>query len=371
MRCRAEAAGASGPGPALEAAASASIAGRMRILAPIVTAVFLALGVVAASAQARSPTAYDYTPCASVGDASVVQVVGAPCSDAEDVAAKVVAAPGDDAASVLSAAGWTPLRAQSDAEGDAYDLIAVRAGAALRIHRDGDAPDLDGWEAGRELVFSRGHLVGGGKVPSGSVLCTSSWLVRFAGNALGGLSAAHCGALRKDHTVQRRNVALRRPPQPGIVLGRVTRILTRSAPLDALAVPVPLLANRTAVPVIDRGVSRPPWKVIGVGRPIPGRPICFSGSTSGIDQCGSVDGRKALGAENVLSAFAGVLVRCTTIRGRHGDSGGPVYTAPTADGSVYAVGITTLIVGATARMCFTPLSAVLDALHAQLVTTSG
>ena len=40
----------------------------------------------------------------------------------------------------------------------------------------------------------------------------------------------NANGLRKDGSVQRRNVVLRRAPQPGIVLGRVQRILTRSSP---------------------------------------------------------------------------------------------------------------------------------------------
>ena len=107
--------------------------------------------------------------------------------------------------------------------------------------------------------------------------CTSSWLVRMPGGALGGLTAAHCGGLRKDRTVQRRYVGLRRPPQPGIVLGRVRQILTRSKPLDALVAPVPVGANRSTVPVIDRGVSRPPWIVTGVAAPEASAPVCYSG----------------------------------------------------------------------------------------------
>ena len=73
----------------------------------------------------------------------------------------------------------------------------------------------------------------------------------------------------------------------------------------------------------------------------------------------------------LLSAFAGTRVRCTTIMAREGDSGGPVYTAARADGTVYAVGITTLVVGARARMCFTPIEPVLAALRATLVTASA
>ena len=78
-----------------------------------------------------------------------------------------------------------------------------------------------------------------------------------------------------------------------------------------------------------------------------------------------IRGSGARRAERLLSAFAGVVVRCTTIRAREGDSGGPVYTAPRADGSVSAVGIVTLVVGSAARMCFTPLGPVLDGLNAR------
>lgn len=342
----------------------------MRVLAPLVVAV---LAVFAASAHAQSGVvSYAYTPCATVGAASIVAVVGAPCSEAEAVAARIVAAPIDGAVGVLVAAGWTPLRAQStDDDGSAHDLIATRGRAALRIRRSGPAPDLDGWQAGRELILARAPLVGGKPVPRGAVVCTSSWLVRIGRGSLGGLTAGHCGGLRKDRTVQRHNVVLRRPPQPGIVLGRVKRILTRTKPLDALVVPVPSLVNRTTLPLVDRDVTRPPWIVTALAQPTAGRAICFSGRTSGVDRCGFIDSRRVRFAERIVSAFAGVAVRCTTIQARGGDSGGPVFTAPRADGTVRAVGIVTLVVGETKRMCFTPLAPVLNGLRARLVTASG
>lgn len=340
----------------------------MRPIAPLVAT--LALLALPATAHSAAP-GYAYEPCAAVGDASIVAVVGAPCAVAEAVAAQVVAQPTAAAGAALTAAGWTPLRAQSTTDRTAYDLVAVRDGAALRLRRPGAAPDLDGWEAGRELIFARPRIVGGGKVPEGAVACTSAFLVRMPGGRLGGLSAAHCGGLRKDRTVHRRNVGLRRPPQPGIILGRVQQILTRSKPLDALVVPVPLLANRTAIPVVDRGVSRPPWIVTGAQAPVAGEPVCFSGRTTGIDRCGSMSGRRARRAELVVSAFAGTFVRCTTIRAAPGDSGGPVYTEPDAAGRVQAVGIVTLIIVDTKTMCFTPLPEVLDSLGARLVTATS
>jgi hypothetical protein len=341
----------------------------MRSLVPIVVA---ALALFAVPAQAQSVAAgYVYTPCAAVGEATIVEVVGAACPAAQAVAAQVVAQPPDNEESALIAAGWTLVRAVSTDDGREHDLVATRGRSALRIRRPVPAPDLDGWEAGRQLIFAREPLVGGKPPPDGAVSCTASWLVRLRNGSLGGLSAAHCGGLRKDHTVSRHNVALRRPPQPGLILGRVRRILTRSRPLDALVVPVPNGGGRTHVAVVDRGVELPPWPVAGLGRATSGRRVCFSGQTSGIDQCGAIVSRRARAGEALISGVAGVLVRCTTMRARPGDSGGPVYTAPAADGRVYAVGIVTLILVDNGQMCFTPLAPVLDGLGARLVTTSG
>jgi hypothetical protein len=338
----------------------------MRLLPPALLATVLAA---TAAAPAYAQSSYAYERCAAVGEANVVEVLGASCAEAEAVAAQVVDAPTAGVGAALRAAGWTPLRAETTSDRSAYDIVATRGdGAALRLRRPGLAPDLDGWEAGRELIFARPRLIAGGRVPRGAVSCTSAWLVHMPGGSLGGLSAAHCGGLRKDRTVQRRYVGLRRPPQPGIILGRVKQILTRSRPLDALVVPVPTGVDRTAVPVVDRGVSRPPWRVTGLAQPRSGLRVCFSGRTSGIDRCGSMVGSGARGAERVLSVFAGLVVRCTNIRAAPGDSGGPVFTAPDADGNVRAVGLVTLIVVSSRIMCFTPLSPVLDGLGARLVT---
>ncbi len=242
----------------------------------------------------------------------------------------------------------------------------MRGTAALRVRRAGPAPDVDGWAAGRELVFARGTIVGGAPIPRGAATCTSAFLVRLRGRP-GGLSAAHCAGLRRDERVHRRNAALRRPPAPGVVLGRVQRILTRRAPLDALVLPVPTGPGRSAVPFVDRGISAPPWAVAGTARPLAGRAICFTGRTSGADRCGRIRGAGLAGAERLLSLQAGLVVRCTTVPARQGDSGGPVYTAPAADGTVRAVGIVTLVVGPRSRMCFTPLLPALDRLGARLV----
>lgn len=335
---------------------------------PLLVFTALLLAGAPAPAQAQAPLG-EYEHCGPLPDgASVVDVSGATCPEAQAVAAALLPAPPDTEADVLRAAGWAPVRAVLASDGDAHDILATRGRAALRIHRPGPAPDLDGWQAGRELLFGRPTLVAGGRVPSGAVLCTSAFLITMPGGTLGGLSAAHCGGTRRDGTVQRHNVALRRPPQPGVVLGRVTRDLERTRPLDALVVTVPGGPTRPASPVVDRGIERPPWYVVAKARPLAGRKVCFSGRTSGIDRCGRIVGRRASNAERELSAQIGIRVRCTTIGAREGDSGSAVYTAPRSDGSVRAIGIAVIVVGPFARMCFTPLDPVLSALRAKVVT---
>jgi hypothetical protein len=331
----------------------------------LAVAVWLGSGATAASAQTG-----EYASCEVLGDALIIAVSGASCGAARAVALALAAAPAADSEVVLRAAGWTPLRAASTDTGNAYDLVATRRRASLRIRRPGIAPDLDGWAAGRELLFSRGTLVGGKPPPKGSVLCTSAFLIRLSGR-LGGLSAAHCGAVRSDRTTHRRNAALRRPPQPGIVVGRVRRNLERASPIDALVVPVPSGPARPSADVVDRGVARPPWFVVGRARPLLGRRVCFTGRTSGVDQCGRITGDYHGRLPRTRLRFPRPRLRCTTITAREGDSGGPVYTVPRRDGTVRAVGITTLVYGLLQTMCFTPLEPVLHALHATLVTAGA
>ncbi|WP_205699038.1 hypothetical protein [Conexibacter sp. SYSU D00693] len=310
-----------------------------------------------------------FSRCPDVDGLQLVEAARASCDDVRAVAAAVGAAPVSRATATLTAAGWTPLRARTvpRSRPTVHDLLALRGRAVLRVRRTGHAPDVDSWEAGRELIFARGTIVGGRPIPRDAAACTSAFLIRLGGR-LAGLSAAHCGGLRRDGTVQRRNAAMRRPPAAGIVLGRVLRILTRRAPVDALVLPVPRGTGRGAAPVVDRGLSRPPWVVTGSARALPGRAVCFTGRTSGIDQCGRLRGPGASGAETLLSVQAGLVVRCTTIRARQGDSGGPVYTRPAADGTVRAVGIVTLVVGERSRMCFTPVGPALRRLDATVAT---
>ena len=338
-------------------------------------AVRVAIAAVAALLLCAAPAAAaelgQYDQCGSVGDASVVSASGTSCDAVRAVAEALTAAPAAASGAVLRAEGWTPLRAQDGAEGGGFDLVATRGYASLRVRRPGSAPDLDGWSAGRELLFARGKLVGGARPPSGTVLCTSAFLIMLRGHP-GGLSAAHCGGVRKDGTTQRRNAALRRPPQPGIVLGGVQRNLARTKPLDALVVPVPSGSTRPSANVVDRGVSRPPWYVAGTAKPTPQRRVCLTGRTSGIDQCGAIlSGDVGRRIQRQASQAAGTRVICTSIIAREGDSGGPVYTRPRSNGTVRAIGITTLVFGLFQTMCFTEIRPVLDALNARLVTVSA
>ena len=321
----------------------------------IVTLAAIAAAVLGA-APARAEVD-DYEHCVKTGDAIIIDVVRASCEEARALATTLTAAPPGAVEATLLAAGWTPLRAVATGFQQSYDLVALRGLASVFIRRPGEAPDLDGWGAGRELVFSRGTIVPGAPAPKGSAVCTSAFLIRL-GTRMGGLSAAHCGGLiRRSNTTRRRNAALRRPPMPGILLGRVQRNLERKTRLDALVLPVPSGAGRRPAPVVDRGIMRPPLFVSGTARPLSGRTVCFAGRTSGADQCGKIGGK--LGRTGLV---------CTGIIAREGDSGGPVYTPPGADGRVRAVGLTSVIVRLLGTMCFTPIRPVLDALHARIVS---
>ena len=326
-----------------------------------VRSVLLALTALLAVAPGASAELGLYDSCPTAGDAMFVEVSRATCAEAGAVATAVTGQPPAGIEAAVIATGWTPLRAFANDFQPSYDLVATRGLAALRIRRRGEAPDLDGWMPGRELLFSRQTLVGGAAPPGDSTLCTSAFLIRL-GTRLGGLSAAHCAGTTKAGTTRRRYAALRRAPQPGIVLGSVRRNLARRAkPIDALVLPVPSGTGRPSASVIERFLWRPPWFVAGRARPLLGRRVCFAGRSSGPDNCGEI-----------VRPFPGTRrLSCTNIQAREGDSGAPVYTAPRADGTVRAVGIASVVFGLFSSMCFVPLSPTLDALDATLVTSGG
>jgi hypothetical protein len=339
-------------------AASATIACRMRC-PPLAALLGLTLLLGAAPTAGAQQPLDGYDSCQKTGSAIIVEVGRASCDDARAVALALTDVPPAGVEAALAAVGWTPLRAADTGYDDAYELFATRGRAGLWLRLPGAAPDFDGWMANRQLVFARGRLVPGAPPPPGAVACTSAFLVRVSGH-LGGLSAAHCAALSKGRKTLRRNVALRRPPQPGIVLGTVRRNLARprTKALDALVVPVPSGAGRRSVAVVDRGILGPPLFVRGSARTRIGQAVCFSGSTSSVNQCGEI-----------VDRYPGVGRRtCTSITAREGDSGSPVYTPPAADGTVRAVGVASVVFGPFQSMCFVPIVPVLKALKATLVT---
>jgi hypothetical protein len=323
-----------------------------------VTAGLLAVATLLAAAVPAGAQTGSYTPCGKSGDAMLVDVSAAPCEDAHAVARALTGVAPEGVEAALRAQGWTPLRGTATGYDDSYDLFATRGRAALFIRRRGPAPDLEGWMAGRELVFSRAQLVRGERAPRGSAVCTAGFLIRVSGS-LAGLSAGHCAGLTKKRTTLRRNTALRETRELSLVLGGVQRNLRRKrGGRDVLVLPAPSGPGRPSAPVIDRGILGPPLFVAGSARARIGRDVCFSGRTSGIDRCGEI-----------IRSFPGTGgIPCTTISAGPGDSGSPVYTAPAPDGSVRAVGVAVLVFGPFRSMCFEPIGPVLRGLGASLVT---
>jgi hypothetical protein len=275
------------------------------------------------------------------------------------------AAPAARDAEGLRAEGWTPIAAR-ERDGGIAEVMAVRGTAVVRVRSAGEVPDVLAVVAGRELILSGRRLVGGQPVPEDTAVCTIAFPVRV-GSITRALSAGHCAADEETGAIERRFTALRRPPQPGVVLGTIRRSLFVRTSLDALLLRVPSGEGRGAAPFVWRGFSRPPWAVVGAARSLPGRDMAFTGRTSGVDRRGEVAGAAGAAAARVLRRVAGARVVCTTARARQGDSGGPVYTAPSARGTVRALGTSTLVIGSRARLCYTPIAPVLDAFDARLV----
>lgn len=321
---------------------------------PVARRVLAALALSLALPASAQADAYRACP----GEVDVARTT---CTEALPVADAARASGGDDVVA-LREAGWLPL--SSRARGGGAEIVAVRGTAVLRYRRPGDVPDVLAAYAGRELVFSAERLVGGQPIPAEAATCTSGFPIR-AGRLVRLLSAGHCAANEDTGSIERRYSAIRRPPQPGIVLGTVRRSLFVRTSLDALILRT--FRDRGAAPFVHRGAARPPWAVVGTARPIPGRRICFTGVTSGVDRCGRIAGRSGDAAERYLRRFVGARVECTTLRARPGDSGGPVFTRPRRDGTTFALGTSTLVIGARSRLCFTPIAPVLDAFDARLI----
>lgn len=299
-----------------------------------------------------------FTNCAPAFDVARIS-----CEEGAPVAAAVV---DGDPLTALAAAGWTPISARKRAP--TAEVMAARDRAIIRIRVPGEAPDAMAVVAGRELLLSSRRLVGGRPVPDDAAVCTTAFPVVIR-DITRALSAGHCAANERTGRIERKYTAVRRPPQPGVVLGTVRNSLFVRTTLDALVLRVPSGEGRGAAPLVWRGAFRPPWAVIGTARPLPGRRVCFVGATSGVDRCGRIGGRGAAEAARELLRFDRARVVCSTARAREGDSGGPVYTRASSGGTVRALGISTLVIGRQDRLCFTPIAPVLRALRAELIAS--
>ena len=337
-----------------------------------VKTVLLAVAACSSSPR-RAPRARRSTRrCETAGNATIVGVSGASCDDAPGRRGALAARHRREQRRACCAPpAGRPLRAPPPTA--AARTTSSRSAAAPRCASaaTAPAPDLDGWAAGRELLFARGRLVGGTPPPRGAVLCTSAFL-----------DPARRPPRRPERRALRRHAQRRHdaPPQrraaaPAAArassLGRVQRNLARTRPLDALVLPVPSGSGPSVGGVVDRGVARPPWFVAGDGAAARRRRVCYTGRTSGVDQCGEI-----VGVERAAPSSCERVRRHA--RALHDDHARARATAAArstrrraADGTVYAVGITTLVVGLVQTMCFTPIEPVLDALDATLVTAAA
>ena len=267
----------------------------------------------------------------------------------------------------LAAQGWTPLRASATGYDDSYDLFALRGHAALWIRERGAAPDLDGWTAGRELLFSRGPLAGGAPAPQrddGMHLVVSD----PAGASASPASASgHCAGLTRGRRTLRRHAALRtsrarwarprrRAAQPVAQAGDVAVTADRRARAARAVRSEPHLRARHRPRILGAPAVRHRQRA-----PAAGREVCFAGRTSGTDLCG-----------DIIESYPGTGgLPCTTITARPRRQRLARVHAAAADGTVRAVGIATLVFGPFQSMCFTPIGPVLEALSAKLVTAAA
>src|SRR5687768_3977009 len=103
--------------------------------------VLSAVAVLLVYVTSASAALGEYDLCPSAGDLQMVGVSNAGCPDVAEVVAALAAAPADESASVLRAAGWRPLRAEASEDSSAFHVVATRGRAALHLRRPGAAPD--------------------------------------------------------------------------------------------------------------------------------------------------------------------------------------------------------------------------------------
>jgi hypothetical protein len=162
--------------------------------------------------------------------------------------------------------------------------------------------------------------------------CTAAFAITTDKGA-SGLTAAHCATGNDPHTGDLVLLELggREPRNRYAVMGVVAATLAKAFDdrdavakgTDAQMFP---LGDNPYEQVIARG-NKTPWKVTGTLPTIlqdEGIRVCFAGRTSGADRCGEITGSMK-------------HLKCTDIKVRGGDSGGPVYTRA-RNGKTRAVG---------------------------------
>ena len=137
-------------------------------------------------------------------------------------------------------------------------------------------------------------------------------------------------------------------------------LLRRARPLDALVLPVPSGAGRPSAAVVERGLFSPPWFVA--------RQRAAQARAQGLLH-GAHERRRPVRQDRALLSRHAPAVHDD--HGARGRQRGTRLHPAAADGTVRAVGVTTLVFGLLQSMCFTPLQPVLDALDAKLVTSAG
>ncbi len=267
-----------------------------------------------------------------------ITVRGGSCADVRGLLAKVLRARDESLALAKAGLTLTHVRRRKLHGRRAYGVGAEGGGQVIGYVRVGNGLRVDHrlYRAGQQLVVAPG-------APASN--CTAGFVLALPQRPPVGLTAGHCAhraSLGEPHTVFRSIDA----GGPHVLGHEVAR---EPNGVDAMVFSV--RREVRLLQQIERG-DLPPLAVAGTvadGEQTPGKAVCFAGRTSGADQCGRI-------APN-SHADPGLI--CTDIRGREGDSGGPVYE-DTGSLVTRALGITTEQVGRHHVMCYTPIGAILQ-----------
>lgn len=281
--------------------------------------------------------------------AFAVSVTGADCSFARGVLRRSLGRPDERAALQAQGLPFVDVGHDRQAGREVYVIDAGDGGRTLTYRRVGADPavDHDILRAGQQLIFGRRRGVPGGG-------CTAGFPVRLAAGARGGLAAGHCARNDADDPVRAR-VFINIDAGPSREIGALSS-LPWPAGQDVLAYRI-TSRRRRVYPQIERG-DQAPLTVAGsvpTGRLVAGLPVCFAGRVSGADQCGALDSFTRRDTQ-----------RCTDVRARKGDSGGPVYY-PAHDGFTRAMGVVAVSRRLGGEMCFEPIDEALRSVGATLL----